>query len=251
MEWKPSATTGQVIAGGNGRGNKNDQLNRPSDIIIDKQNDSLIIADRQNNRVVRWSRQNHTHGQVIISGINCLGVTLDNNGNIYVSDTEKHEVRKWKTGERHGTLVAGGNGKGNRLNQLNFPSSIFVDEDYSVYVTDRNNHRIMKWIKDAKEGIVVAGGNDEGDTLTQLPSPQGLIINRLGDIYVTDSGTTHRVMRWCKGAMQGSIVVGGNGQGDQPNQFSGPIDLAFDEQGNVYVSDYWNHRIQKFEIDLS
>jgi sugar lactone lactonase YvrE len=59
----------------------------------------------------------------------------------------------------------------------------------------------------------------------------------------------HRVMRWCKGAKEGTIVVGGNGKGKQSNQFNGPVGLSFDRQGNLYVADYWNRRIQKFEIN--
>jgi sugar lactone lactonase YvrE len=65
---------------------------------------------------------------------------------------------------------------------------------------------------------------------------------------VADVGND-RVMRWCKGAKEGTIVVGGNGRGQQSNQLNGPIDLSFDRQGNLYVADWGNHRIQKFEIN--
>jgi secreted PhoX family phosphatase len=65
---------------------------------------------------------------------------------------------------------------------------------------------------------------------------------------VADFGN-HRVMRWCKGAGEGRVVVGGNGQGEQSNQFNYPKGLSFDRQGNLYVVDCDNNRIQKFEID--
>ncbi|CAF5130593.1 unnamed protein product, partial [Rotaria sp. Silwood1] len=58
VEWKRGATTGRVVAGGNGAGNRPDQLNCPTDVIIDKERDSLIICDYENKRVVRWPRQN-------------------------------------------------------------------------------------------------------------------------------------------------------------------------------------------------
>ncbi|CAF2234049.1 unnamed protein product, partial [Rotaria magnacalcarata] len=90
---------------------------------------------------------------------------------LYVSDDKKSEVRRYKFGENNGTLVAGGNGEGDELNQLNSPGYLFVDRDHSVYVSDLNNHRVMKWNKGAKEGIVVAGGQGEGDALTQLYRP--------------------------------------------------------------------------------
>jgi len=134
------------------------QLNNPTDVIVDKENDFLIICDNENRRVVQWSQQNNTSRQIIISDIKCRGLTKDSNGYLYVSDTNKNEVRRWKIGDRLGTIVAGGNRRGNRLNQLHFPTHIFVDEDCSLYVSDSNNHRIMKWVKDAKEGVTVAVG---------------------------------------------------------------------------------------------
>ena len=82
---------------------------------------------------------------------------MDNDGYLYVSDSEKHEVRRWKVGEKDGTLVAGGNGRGNRFDQLNKPLNILVDEDQSVYVCDHGNYRVMKWLKGTREGSVVAG----------------------------------------------------------------------------------------------
>ncbi|CAF4860378.1 unnamed protein product, partial [Rotaria socialis] len=90
-------------------------------------------------------------------------------------------------GDENDTLVAGGNGQGDELNQLNSPHYLFVDRDHSVYVSDHNNHRVMKWNKGAKEGIVVAGGEGEGNALTQLYSPNGIFVDTLGTLYVADS----------------------------------------------------------------
>jgi hypothetical protein len=58
------------------------------------------------------------------------------------------------------------------------------------------------------------------------------------------------VIRWLKGAEEGTIVVGGNEKGEQPNQFNGPVDLSFDRQNNLYVVDLRNHRVQKFDVSL-
>ena len=94
IEWKFGAKNGKVVAGGNGRGSREDQLNFPTDVIVDHKTDSLIICDRDNRRVVRWPRQNGTKGQTIISDIDCFGLTMDNNGDLYVSDWKKSEVRR-------------------------------------------------------------------------------------------------------------------------------------------------------------
>jgi sugar lactone lactonase YvrE len=250
VEWKRGATKGKVVAGGNGQGDRMDQLNAPEDVIVDKKTNSLIIADYGNQRVVRWSRQNDPNPQIIISNIGCSSLTMNNTVDLYVSNCEKNEVRRWKIGETNGTLVAGGNGAGKNLNQLNVPTYIFVDLDDSVYVSDQKNHRVMKWVKGAKEGIVVAGGQGEEESLTQLYHPQGVIVDHLDHVYVAD-WKNHRIMRWCSGSAEGSIVVGRNGQGQQPNQLYLPAGLSFDRQGNLYVVDFGNHRVQKFDINLS
>ncbi|CAF3835212.1 unnamed protein product, partial [Rotaria sp. Silwood1] len=158
VEWERGATSGQVIAGGNGQGSGDHQLSYPQDVIIDKERDSLIICDYLNGRVVRWPRRNGTSGETIISNIYCWGLTMDENGSLYVTDVGEDEVRRYRKGESQGTVVAGGNGSGNRLDQLSFPQYVFVDRDHSVYVSDRDNHRVMKWMEGAKQGIVVAGG---------------------------------------------------------------------------------------------
>jgi sugar lactone lactonase YvrE len=247
VEWKNDATSGQIVAGGNGQGNQNDQLNLPAKVIVDKENDSMIICDLSNRRVVRWPRRNGRSGETLISNIDCHDLIMDNDGYLYVSDVEKHEVRRWKMGETNGTIVAGGNGQGNLLDQLNDPRYIFIDKDHSVYVSDCENHRVMKWLKNAKEGIVVAGGDVEGNGSRQLSIPQGIIVDQLGNVYVADRGN-RRVIRWWKAAQEGTIVVGGNGYGEQPNQFSYPMDLSFDRQKNLYVVDRDNHRVQKFDV---
>jgi sugar lactone lactonase YvrE len=248
VEWKWGATSGQVVAGENGEGNRTHQLSNPRDVIVDKERDSLIICDRSNRRVVRWSRRNGTSGETIISNIDCWGLTMDENGSLYVTDIGKDEVRRYRRGESQGTVVAGGNGSGNRLDQLSDPSYVFVDRDHSVYVSEWENDRVMKWVKGAKQGIVVAGGQGKGNGLTQLSYPRGVVVDQLGTVYVADLGND-RIMRWVKGATQGNVIVGGNGRGGQSNQLNQPIGLSFDRHGNLYVVDWGNHRVQKFNID--
>ncbi|CAF1500283.1 unnamed protein product [Adineta steineri] len=246
VKWKVNSNTGQIIAGGNGKGNQNNQLNCPTNIIFDKENNSFIISDWVNQRVIRYFDQNKINPQIIISKINCNGLTIDKNGFIYVSDRANNEVRRWKQGATKGELVAGGNGQANDLNQFHQPTYIFLDEDYSLYISDKENHRVMKWKKDAKEGIIVAGGNGEGNSLRQLYYPDGVIVDHLGQIYVADC-FNHRVMRWCEGDEEGEVVVGRNGKGNQSNQLDCPMGLSFDNEENLYVADSFNHRIQKYD----
>ncbi|CAM4950461.1 unnamed protein product [Rotaria socialis] len=251
VQWKNGDTTnGQVVAGGKGAGNGLHQLNQPTDVLIDKETDSLIICDFVNQRVVRWSRRSGTtQGEILIDNIKCNGVAMDEQRYLYVSDVGKHEVRRYQLGEKNGTLVAGGNDKGDGLNQLNFPTYLFVDRQQNVYVSDNENHRVMKWVEGSKEGIVVAGGQGQGSALTQLYYPRGIFVDTLGTLYVADT-LNHRVMHWTQGdKKQGTVIVGGNGEGKGANQFNGPVGLSFDRQGNLYVVDFNNNRVQRFSIE--
>ncbi|CAF1315679.1 unnamed protein product [Rotaria sordida] len=247
VEWKYGATSGKVVAGGNEGGNETHQLNKPYDVIVDKVRDSLIICDHGNRRVVRWPRQNGKYGETIISNISCFGLTMDQNGFLYVVDTEQHGVRRYETGDNEGTIVAGGNGKGNYLDQLSNPSHVFVDQYHSVYVSDYSNLRVTKWEEGAKQGILAAGSQDEGSTLMQVFYPEGVVVDQSGTVYVSDR-MFNRIIRWQKGATEGSIVAGGNGEEKQANKFDEPMGLSFDRQGNLYASDWRNHRVQKFNI---
>lgn len=243
MEWQPNAFQGRIVVGENGKGSRTDQIYLPTDLVIDRNNDCFIIADHGNKRVMRWPRQGRC-GQILISNIDCGGLAIDKDGSIYVSDWKKNEVKRWRIGEKKGTLVAGGNGQGNNLNQLHFPSYLFVDNNNNLYVSDRNNHRVMKWMQGAKEGIIVAGGNGQGNQTTHLSSPEGIAVSSIGEIFISDS-RNGRVVRWHEGAKQGTVLFGGNVRGDKQNQLSHPSGLLLDTEGNIYVVDYGCHRVQK------
>ena len=249
MEWKRGDTSGTVLAGGNGQGNRPNQLKYPTDVLVDRETDSLIICDHGNRRVTWWLRRSGTRsGETITDNIACWGLAIDNKGALYVTEMQKDEVRRYRQGGTSGKVVAGGNGQGAGLHQLNNPLYVCVDGEHAVYVADYSNRRVMKWVKGAKEGIVVAGGHGEGQKLRQLSYPRSVRVDAAGTVYVADWGN-HRVMRWSRGATQGTVVVGGNGEGEGANQFSGPTGLSFDLQGNLYITDVYNNQVQRFAIE--
>ena len=251
VKWKLGENEGQIVAGGNGRGSRIDQLNSPLDVIVDEKKKSLIICDHGNRRVVRWPLPNpNGEKEILIENIWCYGLMMNQNGDLFVCDWENHAVKRWKRGElgKEGTIVAGGNGRGNKLNQLNGPTYIFIDREETIYVSDTQNDRVMKWLKGVREGIIVAGGQGQGNSLNQLFRPQGLVVNEIGDIYVTDH-FNQRIMCWSLGSKEGRVVVGGNGCGNGSNQLNNPSNLLFDVENNLYVIDYGNHRIQRFNVD--
>lgn len=51
-------------------------------------------------------------------------------------------VNEWK---QEAIIIAGGNDRGNQLNQLSYPEGIFIDVDQTIYIVDYQNHRIVEW----------------------------------------------------------------------------------------------------------
>jgi len=72
----------------------------------------------------------------------------------------------------------------------------------------------------------------------------GFILNdQQQSTFIADS-KNDRIMCWSSKSKEGRIVVG-----EDSNQFNYPIDLLFDFENNLYVVDWRNHRIQRFEVD--
>ncbi|CAF1365095.1 unnamed protein product [Adineta ricciae] len=232
MKWIFNTTEGQVIAGGNQQGNRTDQLNTPTDMLIDKINDSIIICDQGNRRIVQWSLRNDTIPKIMISNIDCWSLAMDTNRNLYISDYKKNVIKRYNVNDLNETLVI--------AYQLDEPTFMFIGKNNSVYVTDGGHHRIIRWMENENEGIVVAGAFGNGTSNTRLSYPQGIFVDSLNNIYIVD-GNNNRIMQWHQGCQNGQLVIDGN-------QFNNPKDLTFDRQNNIYIVDTNNHRIQKFHI---
>ncbi|CAF4522528.1 unnamed protein product, partial [Rotaria magnacalcarata] len=128
MQWKPGDKNGQVVAGGKGSGERLDQLKNPTNVLIDKETDSLIICDSSNLRVVRWFRRSGTiQEEILIDNILCAKLAMDDQRYLYVTAYFIPEVKQCRLGDKNGTVVAGGNGNGAGLNQLHYPTYLFVD----------------------------------------------------------------------------------------------------------------------------
>lgn len=87
-----------------------------------------------------------------------------------------------------------------------------------------------------------------GTETGQFDAPRGLALAPNGNIYVADS-RNHRIQYFSPDG----AYLGGWGtfadinQGEAPpGTFNEPWDVAIAKDGSVFVSDTWNHRIQKF-----
>lgn len=182
---------------------------------------------------------------------NPRGVFKDLFNNIYVSDTENDRVLKWAPGSSQGVVVAGGNGRGSGLHQLNRPAGIAVNSEGILFVADQFNHRIMAWYPNALVGNVVAGGNGAGNGDHQLNEPYGLILDNQNRILISDH-QNHRIMRWELGESNGLRIAGFTGvSGQGPEFLNGPAGIQLTQDRYLWIADMNNHRVQKRDLTLS
>ena len=193
-------------------------------------------------------------------------VVLDAAGNLYVADAFNNRVQKFASGcentetsKCEGVTVAGGNGEGSGATQLFEPFGVALDAAGNLYVADSGNHRVQKFASGCVNtetskcaGVTVAGGNGYGLGATQLNEPYGVAVDSAGNVFVADT-FNHRVQRFVSGCENtatvkctGVTVAGGNGYGSAANQLNTPFGVAFDANGNLYVADSYNNRVQKF-----
>ncbi|CAF4161864.1 unnamed protein product, partial [Adineta steineri] len=112
---------------------------------------------------------------------------------ISIISSIKPTYNKWK---QNAITVAGGNGQGQELNQLNWSARIFIDEMKNVFIVDHHNHRIVVWNYNAQEAQIIAGGNRQGSRMNQLNYPTDVIIDQQNDsIIIADHGN-RRVIQW-------------------------------------------------------
>lgn len=243
VKWEREASSGVIVAGFGGRGSDNDQFEYHLHNLAVNKEGTMFICDQGNKRVMRW-KKNAKSGEVILSDINCFGVTLDSEGSLYVSDVDKNLILRYRPNSSIREVVAGGNGKGATLNQFDRPHFPFVDHHFNIFIPDTDNHRVMKWSRGSNKGIIVS----KDSSSLQLSAPHAVVVDEHETIYIVDHDL-HRVIRWFKGAQSGELLFGNHEFGDQANQFEFPIDIDFDREGNLYITDRNNHRIQMFSIN--
>ncbi|CAF1254722.1 unnamed protein product [Adineta steineri] len=172
------------------------------------------------------------------------GLSIDVSGNIYVLDAGNSRVTKWAPGASTGILVAGGNGLGSSLNQMDYPYGFFVEPNTSyIWIVDTYNCRVVKWLN-ASTVVLVAGGI-YGSNADQFKNPNGLFVDTSSSntLYVADT-YNYRIQKWLYGGSSGTTVAGQSGvYGSALNQLNQPHTLIMDTNGSMYIVDYGNSRI--------
>lgn len=177
-------------------------------------------------------------------------ISIDSNGSIYILHSDLGRVTKWENGGlSNGKSVAGGNSTGNRIDQLNNPSGMFIEwNPFAIWIADTGNHRIVKWTSPSNS-IVVCGGFGWDDN--QFRSPSGLFVdsNGGGRFFVADTNN-HRIQMWLLGATTGTTMAGQTGvPGNRLNRLWGPVSVSVDGNGILYIADTGNNRILRWPLN--
>ncbi|MGB9180941.1 MAG: phage tail protein I [Pyrinomonadaceae bacterium] len=134
------------------------------------------------------------------------------------------------------------------------PAGIAVSPEGIVYFSDPSHHRVLKI--DACDGLLsplpCLGG--EGHLPTQLSTPRGVLFyKQRRALFIADSDN-HRIQIFDPDTFQLTGIWGqpdyaGEPQASpEPGRFDTPWSLASDSDGNVYVADFGNRRVQKFDL---
>ena len=144
QRWAPGATSGVTVAGGNGSGSDANQLAAGNGIAVDA-GGAVFVADEDNARVQRWA-PGATSG-VTVAARERVGVWLPTNstsrrgcaidgvGNLYIVEQDRRisRVVPVPPGAVSGVIVAGGNGQGQLLDQLQQPYGAALDASSNIY----------------------------------------------------------------------------------------------------------------------
>lgn len=273
-------------------------FNSPLGLAQDVQG-NIYVADSKNH-AIRKIALNGTVSTVAGDGI--LGIrdgigrdsrfylpsdlVVDNHGNIYVTDTLNHAIRKIdasgnvttlnklseKVVEYHsGAIVDTGDFKDGQLEEalFNEPSSLAIDHKGNLYVSDTGNQRI-RYIDFTtntvttvagggllhEESLYVATGYKDGDALdARFANPSGINLASDGTLLIADSNnhvirvlTDGKVM-----TLAGQSELEGKFDGlMSTGQFSRPTDVLERTDGSIVITDSENNKvrvIQRYTVE--
>ena len=208
-----AGTNGVFGYTGDGGPAVNALLYHPTALAVDK-DDNLIISDR-NGGVLRKIDPSGIITTISGQFTNTCGagdggplaqaqffvisaITIDREGNLYISDYGCNTVRKVNTSGIITTIAGGagygfsGDGGPATAAKLAYPVKVAVDNAGNVYIPDAQNHRIRKVTTSgiittiAGNGIVGYSGDGGPALIASFYYPGAVVIDTDGNLYVSD-----------------------------------------------------------------
>ncbi len=189
-------------------------------------------------------------------------IAMDGAGTVWIADSLNHRLRKItpdgliRTAAGNGVRGYGGDGGPAGEAQLDTPVAVAADRAGNVYIADYGNHAVRRLSPAgtiatiAGTGLPAFGGDDGPAAAAGLNHPAGVAVDGAGSVFISDSGnhrmrlvTPDGVIRTVAG--DGTPGFAGDGGPALAAQLNNPAGLAADPEGNVYVADFWNHRVRK------
>lgn len=216
-------------------------LSYPTGIATDV-NGSIWLADTGNNRVLELDAQGEyvtsfgSEGSEAGQFAGPEGIAVDSGGNVWVADTYNNRIQKFDPQGEFLLQATGGEG------EFGNPTAIAVDAEGGVWVADTYNDRVQHF--DAEGGFLGQFGSS-GSTDGEFSYPMGIEADVGGRIWVSDT-ESGRVQKWVTSSgPDGAYFVGEFGsKGSAPGQLSNPSGVAADSEGDLWVSDTANNRLQ-------
>ncbi|MGE0131649.1 MAG: Ig-like domain-containing protein [Blastocatellales bacterium] len=205
--------------GGDGGPATQARLDTPMGLTLDKTG-NLLIADAGNNRIRKLNLNTGVISTAVGNGYGSggdggaaanaalffpTGAAFDGAGNLYVSDTGNHRIRKVTPSgvisTLAGTGTAGFSGDGGAAKdaRINAPGGLAVDARGNLYFADQLNHRVRLITPDGSINTVAGtgqpGGAGEGGAASaaMLNAPAGVVVDPAGNLFIADTGN-HRVI---------------------------------------------------------
>jgi DNA-binding beta-propeller fold protein YncE len=166
------------------------------------------------------------------------GIAIDSKGLVYVADQRVGAVFIFNT-ETHDTQLIR-NGYEAHFGWVN---GLAIDDDDRLFVSDGKMHRVM--IFNAKHDV-------DGQITEGLVDPVGLAIDTTNRfLYVVDT-QQDQVIVYDADTLKLLRRIGTGGKNHYlttPGDFGAPQGIAVDQDGNVYVTDTLNNRVEIFDAD--
>jgi sugar lactone lactonase YvrE len=268
------AGTGTAGVGADGAAAYTSALDSPAGLAVDGAG-NLYIADTGNSRVRVISAAT---GQINTIAVGASlnqpwGVTIDAAGNLFIADTFNHRIVRVDAITQAVTTVAGtgtvpsdptskaGDGGPATSAQLSRPHAVAFDAVGNMYIPDTGDNRIRKVDTTGTittfAGTGAVGFSADGTVATNVEmwAPSGVIVDVAQNVYYSD--TQNNAIRKINATTQkvATVVQGGKFRNVfnntlYTNSLYGPIGLALDGNGNLYIADYFYMRIREIQSNV-